>query len=147
MLPQRFAIAAVLAMGLVPQVACGGGDKTGAPGASGRAAASGQAAAAEVDIAGLKAALDVGGAKLVDVRTPSEFADGHAPSAINIPLDELGKRMGELEAHKTGDLYLICHSGGRSGRAQGLLSAAGFTNPINVAGGTLAWRAAGHPVE
>lgn len=141
MWPQRFAIAAALAVVLVPQVACGSGDKTAAT------SASVQAVVTEVDAAGLKAAMDAGGVKLVDVRTPTEFADGHAPGAINIPLDELGKRMGELEAHKEGDLYLICRSGGRSGRAQSQLSAAGFTNPINVTGGTLAWRAAGHPVE
>mgnify|MGYP000742730190 CR=1 FL=1 len=140
--PCRFAMALALAASLSPLVACGGADKSG-----GAATTAGKAAPAEIDAAGLKARMDAGKIALIDVRTPSEFADGHAPGAVNIPLDQLAQRMSELEAHKTGELYLICRSGARSGRAQGQLAAAGFTNPINVAGGTLAWRAAGFPVE
>lgn len=102
---------------------------------------------AEVDVAGLKAAREAGPAVVVDVRTPEEFASGHVPGAVNIPVDQLEARIGELDAHRSAELYLICRSGGRSARAQAQLAAAGFARPINVAGGTLAWTAAGHPVE
>ena len=104
-------------------------------------------APAEVDVAALKAARETGSVPLVDVRTPEEFADGHVPGAINIPVDQLSQRLSELESHKTADLYLICRSGGRSARARDMLLEAGFAHPINVAGGTLAWKSAGFPVE
>jgi rhodanese-related sulfurtransferase len=100
-----------------------------------------------VDVAALKAARAAGAVPLVDVRTQEEFAEGHVPGAVNIPVDQLSKRISELEAHKTSDLYLICRSGGRSARARDMLLEAGFDHPINVAGGTLAWTSAGFPVE
>jgi rhodanese-related sulfurtransferase len=105
------------------------------------------AAPAEVDVAKLKAIMDTQKVALIDVRTAAEFAEGHAPGAVNIPVGELDTRMSELEPHKSAAVYLICRSGSRSARAQTQLLAAGFFRPINVVGGTLAWRAAGHPVE
>jgi rhodanese-related sulfurtransferase len=64
------------------------------------------------------------GATVVDVRSPAEFATGHAKSAINIPLDELERRIGELDREKP--VVLCCASGGRSGRACALLAAMGY---------------------
>jgi phage shock protein E len=137
---------------LLPALACGG---SAAPEAPTVAPASGPATAAPTapasragttDVAGLKTAVDAG-AVVVDVRTPQEFAEGHVPGALNIPVDEIGGRIAELEAHRGGDLYLICAVGGRSARATALLSDAGFAHPINVDGGTRAWLAAGYPVE
>lgn len=102
---------------------------------------------ASTDVAGLKAKLDQGGVTLIDVRTPEEFAGGHVPGARSIPLDQLGARMDELKAYKDQDLYLICERGGRSLAATQQLASAGFSRPINVEGGTSAWRQAGYPVE
>lgn len=124
--------------------ACGGAETKATAGGS---PATSAAALKEVDVGVLKAAKDAGEVVLIDVRTPAEFADGHAPGAVNIPLDALQARMSELEPHKKADLYLICRSGARSGRAQSMLASAGFENPINIAGGTLAWKSAGYPVE
>ncbi|HCH65165.1 MAG: sulfurtransferase [Deltaproteobacteria bacterium] len=104
-------------------------------------------AMAEVDVATLHAARAAGSVALVDVRTPGEYADGHVPGAVNIPVDEIPSRLAEITAHKERDLYLICRSGARSARAQGFLLDAGFANPINVAGGTRAWQSAGFSVE
>jgi rhodanese-related sulfurtransferase len=101
----------------------------------------------EVDVAALKTARDAGTVVLVDVRSPAEFAEGHVPGAVNIPVDALQARVSELESYKKDAVYLICRSGARSGRAQGMLAAAGFSNPLNVAGGTLAWKSAGYPIE
>jgi rhodanese-related sulfurtransferase len=100
-----------------------------------------------VDVAGLAAARDAGKVPiLVDVRTPGEFAGGHVPGAVNIPIDALPSRLAELEPHRQGDVYVICEVGGRSAAASRQLAAAGF-QPIDVRGGTSAWRAAGQPVE
>jgi rhodanese-related sulfurtransferase len=65
------------------------------------------------------------GARLIDVRTPAEFAAGHIPGALNIPLQELEQRMGELEP-KQAPIVLYCRSGNRSSSAARALKAAGY---------------------
>jgi phage shock protein E len=63
-----------------------------------------------------------GGAVLLDVRTPAEFAGGHVRGAVNIPLSELDARVAEIEAER---VVVYCQSGGRSGRAAESLRARG----------------------
>jgi rhodanese-related sulfurtransferase len=70
------------------------------------------------------------GAQLVDVRSPEEFSSGSCPGSLNIPLDSLGARAGELDKEKT--LILCCASGARSGIAAGMLKRQGFKNVINA---------------
>jgi rhodanese-related sulfurtransferase len=65
------------------------------------------------------------GARLVDVRTPGEFAAGHLPGAINIPLQQLDDRLAELRP-KDSPVVLYCRSGNRSGSAARTLKSAGF---------------------
>ena len=65
------------------------------------------------------------GARLVDVRTPGEFAAGHIPGAINIPVQQLDARMSELKP-KDAAVVVYCRSGQRSGSAARLLKSAGF---------------------
>lgn len=103
------------------------------------------AAVRDIDVATLKSDRDAGTVPvLVDVRTVDEFAEGHVPGAVNIPMDQLSERAGELD--KSQDVYLICRSGGRSARAGKQLAELGFS-PVNVEGGTLAWIEAGQAVE
>ncbi len=73
------------------------------------------------------------GARIVDVRTPAEFADGYYPGAVNIPLSVLAARMNELEP-KDAPIVLYCASGARSGQGARLLKQAGFTDVINAGG-------------
>jgi rhodanese-related sulfurtransferase len=96
----------------------------------------------------LRDAVQAGQAvELIDVRTPVEFREVHVSFARNVPLDR-------LEAAKPADgrhgasppLYVICRSGNRSKQACEKLVAAGYTNVINVEGGTQAWDEAGLPV-
>ena len=72
-------------------------------------------------------ALVAAGARLVDVRSPGEFASGHLPGAVNIPVGELASRTGEVGA-KDRPVVLYCRSGARSASAAGLLKRAGYTN-------------------
>lgn len=65
------------------------------------------------------------GAQLVDVRTPAEFADGHLDGAVNIPVQELERRMAEL-GPKDRPVVVYCRSGNRSGRAANMLKTAGY---------------------
>lgn len=100
-----------------------------------------------IKAADLKADLDAKKVPvLVDVRSTGEFASGHVPGALNIPIDQLEGRVAELDAYKGAEVYLICQVGGRSARAQSLLGAKGFTT-VNVSDGTAAWASGGFPVE
>ncbi len=71
------------------------------------------------------------GAQLVDVRTPEEFAAGHISGAINIPVQDLERRMGELNA-KDGGIVVYCRSGARSSRAAAMLKDSGYTQVHNM---------------
>ena len=62
---------------------------------------------------------------IIDVRTPAEFIGGNVAGSINIPLQEIEKRMDELKRLKQ-PLVLCCASGGRSGQAHGYLSHKGI---------------------
>jgi rhodanese-related sulfurtransferase len=74
----------------------------------------------------------VAGAVVVDVRTPEEFRGGAYPGATNIPVQELGQRLGELPRDRPVVLY--CRSGQRSAAAAQLLRQAGFTDVVNAGG-------------
>lgn len=101
----------------------------------------------EIDIAGLHAKHSAGEVPiLVDVRTQPEWDAGHVPGAVHIPMDEIQSRLGELESHKDGPVYVICASGARSTRVSQQLRNEGY-QAVNVKGGTKGWQAAGHPVE
>lgn len=115
-----------------------------APAAPSAPAAAAPAPIREESVAELAAARAAAGVTLIDVRTPGEFAGGHVPGAVNIPLDEIAGRLGELP--EAGDIHLICAAGGRSGKATAMLTEKG-RSAINVAGGTNAWIAAGLPIE
>ncbi len=71
-------------------------------------------------------ALVAAGARVVDVRTPEEFASGHVPGAINIPFDELPRRAAEIGPPSTA-VVVYCRTGRRSGIAADALKKAGFS--------------------
>ena len=83
------------------------------------------------------------GEYLLDVREPRERDEVHAPSAELIPMRALSERVGELP--EDGRILVICHSGMRSAAVTEALVAAGYP-AVNVAGGMVAWEAAGGPV-
>ncbi len=72
------------------------------------------------------------GAKIIDVRTPQEFAGASYPKAENIPLDVLPSRVADLP--KDRPIVLYCASGARSARATRVLKRAGFTDVVNAGG-------------
>lgn len=78
-----------------------------------------------VDIQGLIAQ----GAKIVDVRTPAEYKDGHVKGSINLPLQTLATQMNKLKKDEV--IITCCRSGSRSGMARRQLIAAGFTKVYN----------------
>lgn len=82
---------------------------------------------------------------LVDVRSPAEYAAGHAKGAKNIPFSILSKEhMDELRT--IGSVYVICQTGGRSSVVTSELIRHGI-HAINVLGGTSMWASKGLPME
>lgn len=75
-------------------------------------------------------------ALLIDVRTEEEFTERHAPSAINIPVDEIvAGELGVLEkTAKDMPIHLYCRSGHRSEMAKEALELRKFTNVLNLGG-------------
>jgi|SRR6478609_5284737 rhodanese-related sulfurtransferase len=80
---------------------------------------------------------------LLDVREDDEWQRGHAPGAQHIPMGDVPARMAEIDAEA--QLFVVCHAGGRSQRVAQYLARNGY-EPVNVAGGMLAWAGAGRPV-
>lgn len=74
--------------------------------------------------------LKAAGAPMLDVRTPAEFEQGHAPGSFNIPLDQLQARVGELDPARP--LLVCCASGARSGMVQQFLMRSGFARVVNA---------------
>jgi rhodanese-related sulfurtransferase len=99
----------------------------------------------QITVTETKQAMDKRHVQFIDVRTLEEFTGGHAAGAVNIPLDTLSDKLDSLE--KNEPVYVICQTGNRSRKAADLLAKAGFNNVWNVSGGTVAWQAAGLPME
>ncbi|WP_019987515.1 rhodanese-like domain-containing protein [Rudanella lutea] len=66
------------------------------------------------------------GAVIIDVRSPGEFAGGHAKGAVNIPLDVLDSKLNTIRNYKK-PVIVCCASGMRSARAKALLGNRGLT--------------------
>lgn len=78
------------------------------------------------------------GSLIIDVRTPTEFAQGHIEGATNIPLNSIQTIADKISDHTT-PLYLYCASGARSSNACRFLEAQGFEQVTNM-GGIASWR-------
>ena len=78
--------------------------------------------------------------EIIDVRTPVEFQEVHINDARNIPLDRMNPNevMGSRSGSANQPLYIVCRSGARGGQAYQKFNAAGYSNVINVEGGTMA---------
>ena len=79
----------------------------------------------------------------VDVRERAEYAQGHVPGAVSVPMGQLPSRLGELAPGAR--VHVICASGNRSLAMTDLLVAHGI-DAVSVAGGTHAWIASGRAV-
>ncbi len=81
--------------------------------------------------------------QLIDVRSASEFAAGHIPGAVNLPMDQIEGRLADLEADR--QIVLICQSGTRAAVVRGMLEPCRKDVAV-LQGGTAAWVREGLPV-
>lgn len=76
-------------------------------------------------------------ALFVDVRSQDEYADGHIPESVCLPLDQLSRRYREISRKET--VILVCQAGSRSKRALQFLRRHGYRNVYYLAGGLKNW--------
>lgn len=97
----------------------------------------------EITVAELKRRMDEGTAPFIlDVRDPHEYDIANlGVDAPLIPVRQLPARLDELEDWRDQEIVIYCRSGARSGNAVKILKQAGFSNPVNLKGGVLAWSA------
>lgn len=84
--------------------------------------------------------------RILDVRTGSEFENGHITGAYNVPLAQLDEHAPEIRG-ASGPVILVCQSGQRAQQAETLLRAAGMSQVRVLAGGMREWIAAGYQVR
>jgi rhodanese-related sulfurtransferase len=97
---------------------------------------------AEVSVERAKQLFDEG-VYFLDVREPSEWAEGHIPGATLIPLGELQARLSELPKGKP--IVVYCRSGNRSATGRDTLTNAGFPYITSMGGGFNQWVSKGYP--
>jgi rhodanese-related sulfurtransferase len=85
--------------------------------------------------------------QILDVRRETEFESGHAPRATSAPLANLREVLPHLNLKPNAQTAVICAGGYRSSAATSILEQMGFTDLLNVTGGTKAWIEAGYEVE
>ncbi|GGW47543.1 transporter [Streptomyces lucensis JCM 4490] len=84
---------------------------------------------------------------VIDVRTPGEYAGGHIPGALNIPLDQLDRALPDIRsAAGRGEVLVVCASGARSENACRTLAEHGV-HTATLSGGTGAWAAQGNDLR
>ncbi len=106
------------------------------------------ATVSQISVADLKELIESRpGIQIIDVRRPTEYVTGHAPHARTAPLSKLRETWPNLNLDPSKTTAVICAGGYRSSAATSILQAAGFTDLINVTGGTTAWIKAGYEVE
>jgi rhodanese-related sulfurtransferase len=84
---------------------------------------------------------------VLDVRSPDEFASGHIPGAVNVPVHELAERLLGLGLSPSDEIVVHCERGGRAEAAESILRESGYTGVRDLGGHMQAWRAGGHPLE
>jgi rhodanese-related sulfurtransferase len=88
------------------------------------------------------AAASLRGETVIDVRTAPEFASGHVPRSVFMPLATVPLRLSELDRHAP--VYVVCESGARAFQACQYLDQHGY-HAVHVHGGMTTWRALGLP--
>ena len=101
----------------------------------------------EISARELHELLKDGGAQLIDVRTPVEFAAGHVVGARNVPVNALKQKLPTLALDPQQPIVAICATAHRSPPAVRLLRAAGYQNVRQLSNGMLSWYAAKLPTS
>ena len=91
-----------------------------------------------ITVSAARLLYDSGNAVILDVRTRTEYDDGHIESSVHIPISELSLRYQELEDRKNDQIIVYCRSGNRSRKSTSILLENDF-NAKNMLGGFIEW--------
>lgn len=91
--------------------------------------------------------IEKGSARLIDVRSPGEFASVRIPGSVNLPLDLLRRQGGTLRSEHDDPVVLLCASGTRAAQARDVLAGCGLSRVEVLEGGVTAWEQAGREVH
>ena len=98
----------------------------------------------DLDLETFAKAVEAGAVTVVDVREPHEFAAGHIPDSVNLPLSRFHPR--DLPGGDDKTVVIVCQAGVRSRKALNQAQAAGRSDLKHYAGGMAEWRARGGDV-
>lgn len=85
--------------------------------------------------------------KVLDLRTPAEYAEGHLTKSTLLNFYDPGFKTALLNMDRNQPYMIYCRSGNRSGQALEQMRELGFKNVYNLKGGILAWSAQQYPLE
>ena len=108
---------------------------------------------ADVDVATVAALRGRSDVVVLDVREPSEYAEGHIPGVKLIPVNDVSSPTGKEVPNRLSEIprdkivIVTCRTGNRSTKVAQYLREQGYTNIHNMLGGIEAWQQAGYPVE
>jgi phage shock protein E len=77
---------------------------------------------------------------IIDVRTPEEFASGHVPGAINMPVNDIANSIKNLNLKPADEIVVYCESGRRAKKAENTLKSKGFFEVRHLMGDMVQWR-------
>jgi thioredoxin 1 len=83
--------------------------------------------------------------KLIDVRTPEEYAEGHIAKStlVNYKDEKFKEQLKNLKLNKKKPVFVYCRSGNRSGKAAQILKEMGFKKIYDLEGGVISWEQSG----
>jgi rhodanese-related sulfurtransferase len=142
------AVAVLLASALVGVSGCGGSsDASSDDPRSTEVAPAAPTALTMLDPAEVADVLAIDGIRIIDVRTPAEYAEGHITGAelFDISQPDFAERIASLDPNAT--YFVYCRSDNRSGVATEMMLEMGFTSIFELRGGTVAWQQAGLPLD
>ena len=135
----------VLMLAAVLAVAGCGGNQAAQQAAPDQAAVNPQELPVDIDTTTVDSLRGRDDVVILDVREDWEYAEGHIPGAVLLPLGSIPDRLSEIPQDKT--VVAVCRSGNRSGQATQFLRQQGFDNVHNMEGGMIAWGEAGLPTD
>lgn len=97
------------------------------------------------DIDVFKEGVEASGALVIDVRETTEYAEGHIPGAVNIPIRTLAQNLDKVPTDR--QVYVYCRTGFRAGQALSSLGMLGYDNVLSYKPGWVAWEEAGEEIS
>lgn len=101
----------------------------------------------DIDAPNAKKLIEQTNPLILDVRTYPEYGQSHIKNSLNIPLDQLERRISEIAIYRKKNILIYCRSGRRSAEAALILLKNNFKKIYNLKYGLISWTEQGYSVE